>query len=243
MYNILQYSSFSFTGENKAFAIMGMRDNWDRFLQITKSKSKSHSKAAQYWDSVHSFVSLSIIILGATTTFLSLISSVPSFVISAIAALTTLISAISAFMRPHDRRQVQTDSAKEFKVLMMRMVRCETEAEYEELWRELNNAMMDEPFLPKKFISDDIEVDWSITPELQVVIAEKEHEMEEALDDYGTAPILPDKNDMGIPSYDDNGNKDNMEIPSYDDSKGMGMSSNGSNHSHRELIELQQQQH
>lgn len=222
---------------------MGMRDNWDRFLQITKSKSKSHSKAAQYWDSVHSFVSLSVITLGATTTFLSLISSVPSFVISGVAALTTLISAISAFMRPHDRRQVQMDSSKEFKILMMRMVRCETEPEYEELWRELNSAMMDEPFLPKKFISDDIEVDWSITPELQVVIAEKEQEMEEALDDYDTAPSLPNKNDMRIPSYDDDENKNNMEIPSYDDSKEMGMSSNASNQSHRELIELQQHHH
>ena len=160
---------------------MGMSENWDRFIAITKSKSKSHMKAAQYWDKMHTTISLSMIILGATTTFCSLISSIPTFVISALAALATLISAISAFMRPHDRRQLQVDSAKEFKILMMKMVRCETERDYEDLWRELNKAMMDEPFLPKKYIKDNVDMDWTKTPELQMVIAEKEQELEEVL--------------------------------------------------------------
>ena len=62
---------------------------------------------------------------------------------------------------------------------MMKMVRCETEREYEDLWRELNKAMMDEPFLPKKYVKDNVDMDWTKTPELQMVIAEKEQELEE----------------------------------------------------------------
>lgn len=105
--------------------------------------------------------------------------SVPTFVVSALAALTTLTSAINAFMRPHDRRQLQITSAKEFKVLMLRMVRCETEAEYETLWRELNRAVTDEPFLPKKFKTGEEDLSWTLTQELQMIIAEKDHHLEE----------------------------------------------------------------
>ena len=138
-----------------------MRENWERFIEITKLKSISHTKVAQYWDVVHNVTNIVIITLGATTTFLSLVKSVPSFVISAVAAVTTLTSAIMAFMRPHDRRQTQIDSAKVFKVLMLRMVQCETEKVYEQLWLELNKAVMDEPFLPKKFKTGEEDLDWN----------------------------------------------------------------------------------
>ena len=159
-----------------------MRENWERFIEITKLKSISHTKVAQYWDVVHNVTNIVIITLGATTTFLSLVKSVPSFVISAVAAITTLTSAIMAFMRPHDRRQTQIDSAKVFKVLMLRMVQCETEKVYEQLWLELNKAVMDEPFLPKKFKTGEEDLDWNLTPELQMLIAEKDHELEEVLE-------------------------------------------------------------
>eukprot|EP00111_Clytia_hemisphaerica_P004164 TCONS_00011911-protein len=165
---------------------MGMRENWHRYIDITKSKCKGHEKAAQYWDFMHSFLSLLVIFLGATTTFLSLIDSVPSPVVSGIAALTTLSSAVAAFLRPHDRRLAQVESAKEFRILMMRMVRCEHESEYEDLWRELNKALMDEPFLPKKYIANAMEMNWSITPELLMIIVEKENELVEAIGDEAT---------------------------------------------------------
>ena len=160
-----------------------MRENWERFIEITKAKSISHTKVAQYWDVIHKATNIVIIILGATTTFLSLIKSVPPFVISAIAAVSTLTSAIMAFMRPHDRRQIQYDSAKIFKVLMLRMVRCESDEDYEKMWLELNKAVMDEPFLPNKFKTENENesIDWKLTHELQMLIAEKDHELKEVL--------------------------------------------------------------
>ena len=124
-----------------------------------------------------------IITLGATTTFLSLVKAVPSFVISSVAAIVTLISAIMAFMRPHDRRQIQFDSAKVFKVLMLRMARCESDDEYEIMWLELNKAIIDEPFLPKRFRTEEEnkDIDWKLTHELQMLITVKDRELEEVL--------------------------------------------------------------
>ena len=53
------------------------------------------------------------------------------------------------------------------------MVRCETEKDYEALWREYNKALSDEPFLPKKFAMKE-DFDYSMTPELMEVIREKD---------------------------------------------------------------------
>ena len=53
------------------------------------------------------------------------------------------------------------------------MVRCETEKEYEALWREYNKALSDEPFLPKKFAMKE-DFKYSMTPELMEVILEKD---------------------------------------------------------------------
>ena len=162
---------------------MGIEENWQNFINITKSKSKSHMQASLYWDRWNHFFSLSLILLGAVTTFFSLIDDIPGFVVSSVAALTTLFSAITAYMRPHDRRQIQTEAAKDFKVLMMRMVRCEVEADYENLWNDLNHLLSEEPFLPKKFTSHDVDFDWTMTPELRLVAMEKRQEVEKMSDD------------------------------------------------------------
>ena len=60
---------------------------------------------------------------------------------------------------------------------MTRMIRCESEREYEELWKEYNKALLGEPFLPKKFIVN-CSVDYTMTPELVVVIREKANELQ-----------------------------------------------------------------
>ena len=61
---------------------------------------------------------------------------------------------------------------------MMRMVRAETEREYEELWRELNKALLEEPSVSYSGSQKDKQdMTWSITPELLLVIGEKEQEV------------------------------------------------------------------
>ena len=58
---------------------------------------------------------------------------------------------------------------------MLRMVRVETEREYEELWRAFNNELIDEPFLPKGYYQEE-HVHLSMTPEFKM-IADKKMEM------------------------------------------------------------------
>lgn len=154
---------------------MGMKENWALFIRTAKSKGKSHNKAAQHWDGIGNVLSLSLIFLGAVTTFMALVKAIPVIVVAGVAGISTLISAISAFLRPADRRQMQSSASREFQELMMRMVRCETESEYEELWRDLNKAIVDAPFLPKKFV-EHIDIEWTMTPELAQLIEEKEGE-------------------------------------------------------------------
>ena len=152
---------------------MGMQTNWPRFIEVTNAKRKSHLKAARDWNSVNSWLSLTLIFLGAITTFFSLLKHIPNYVVAAVAALSTLLSAVLAFLRAADRRQQQLQASNEFGTLMMKMVRCETEPEYEKLWEDYNKSLSNEPFLPQKFeVKDDF--DFSMTPELMMVVRDKD---------------------------------------------------------------------
>merc|ERR1712080_72031 len=119
---------------------------------------------------------LTMIFLAAVTTFLALIKSIPSLAVAGFAGVSTLVSTISAFLRASERRQVQADASKEFKTLMMKMVRCEKEAEYEGLWKEYNKAILEAPFLPQKYVTI-ADNEWEMTPELLIVIKAKDVEM------------------------------------------------------------------
>ena len=180
-----------------------MHENWARFVECTRAKSAAHNNAAHYWNSLHNIFSVTIIFLGTATTILSLIKAVPHFAISAVAAVNTLVSTVSAFLRPHERHQRQLEASKDFRILMMKMIRCETEPEYEELWREMNKIMIDEPFIPEEFANKEYEIDWTMTPELRLVIAARNDEIDGALGKLGKDRV-----------------KDAMDaIASYDNSK------------------------
>ena len=58
----------------------------------------------------------------------------------------------------------------------MKMVRCETEEEYEELWSDYTKALQGEPFVPKKFEVDD-DFEFTMTPELQILVRKKDGEV------------------------------------------------------------------
>ena len=86
---------------------MGMEYNWKQFIDVTNAKRKGHLRAARYWNSVNSWLSLTLIFLAAITTFFSLVESIPNYAVSAVAVLSTLLSAVLAFLRAADRRQLQ----------------------------------------------------------------------------------------------------------------------------------------
>ena len=68
---------------------------------------------------------------------------------------------------------------------MMRMVRCESDKEYENLWTEYNKTILNEPFLPAKYVVS-TDATFGISPELFSVIEKKEeeiHNMEKGIKD------------------------------------------------------------
>ena len=160
-----------------------MKENWALFVETAKAKAESHEAYAQYWDGVHNKVSLILIVLSAVTTVLASLH-VPKLVVVGLSGVTTLLSAIAGFLQPSARKQKQAEAGKEFRSLMLQMVRCETDGQYEELWNSLNKEIVSEPFLPNKY-KVKVEAQYTMTPELTILIDAKEDEVAAALADNG----------------------------------------------------------
>ena len=62
----------------------------------------------------------------------------------------------------------------------MKMIRCESDRKYESLWEQYNKLLMNEPFLPNKY-KVQVNSDFSMTPELTLIINQKEEAVDEAL--------------------------------------------------------------
>ena len=100
---------------------MGQRKNWDIFIQCTKLKAAAHMAQAQYWNSVTQGTGLALIFLVSVTTILILLK-VTHLVSALVSGLSTLLSAVVAYMKPKKKREDYLASAKDFKVLLLRMV-------------------------------------------------------------------------------------------------------------------------
>jgi len=160
---------------------MGVEENWASFVAMTKSKADSHAKVAQYWDSVHNVLSLSLIVLSACTT-LSTLLPIHVYVPATLGAITTLVSAITGSLAPSAKRQQQLESSKGFRSLMLKMVRVETDRNYEELWGEYNKELIGEPFLPSKY-KVKADTHFTMSPEFMLVVKKKNVEIKERMED------------------------------------------------------------
>ena len=160
---------------------MGMEENWKLFVESTKAKAESHEKYAQFWDKINSNLSLTMIFLSTVVTILASFT-IDKLVIVGFSGVATLLAAVAGFLQPHARKQTQAESAKEFRSLMLQMIRCETDDDYENLWKEFNKEIVAEPFLPKKY-KVEVKQEFSMTPELMILIDEKEDAVAAALAD------------------------------------------------------------
>ena len=97
---------------------MGIADNWQSFVNMTQAKADSHSKVAQFWDSVHTMLALALIFLSAATT-LSTLLPITHYVPAALGAATTLVSAINGSMQPSTKRQAQMESSRGFRYVII----------------------------------------------------------------------------------------------------------------------------
>ena len=94
---------------------MGIAENWASFVSMTRAKADSHGEVAQYWDSVHTVLSLALIFLSAATTLATLLP-ISIYVAACLGAATTLLSAVNGSMQPSNRRQMQMESSKGFRL-------------------------------------------------------------------------------------------------------------------------------
>ena len=83
-----------------------MKENWKLFVESTKAKADSHMKVAQHWDNIHNIINLVLIFFSAITTIFALLanSGIPFYVTAIISGITTLLSAVSGFLQPSQRR-------------------------------------------------------------------------------------------------------------------------------------------
>ena len=154
---------------------MGMRENWQVFLDITNVRAKAHRKSAALWDYLHNIFALINIFLNAVTAAVSLIKGISPLYVTIISSVSTVVATIIAFLKPAEQSQMQMECSRKFNYLLLSMVRCETEEEYEKLWRDLNTAILEEPIVHIKK-KKRIKFDWTMTPELLLVVAEKEEQ-------------------------------------------------------------------
>merc|ERR1712227_418864 len=163
----------------------------------------NHMKVAQYWDSVNNVISLTLIFFSTVTTIMATLGTLPALATALVSGVTTLLSAVVGFLQPAKRRQEQAEASSEFRALMMQMIRCENDKDYEDLWKTYNKEILREPFLPKKFASK-ANTEYSMTPELMILIDKKEDMVEAALNDEDDDDKNDDNNSEGeSPQVDD----------------------------------------
>jgi hypothetical protein len=99
---------------------------------------------------------------------MALLEGVPKEVVAGIGATSTMLAASASFFKSSDRRKLHEKTSRGFRSLMVKMISCETEADYEKYWAEFNREIMDEPMMPKKYAKN-FKMRFIMTPELREV--------------------------------------------------------------------------
>ena len=109
-----------------------------------------------------------ILLLLASTTALALLDGVPKEVVAGVGAVSTMLAASASFLKSSDRRQLHEKTSRGFRSLMVKMISCESEKDYEKYWADFNREIMDEPMMPQKYAKS-FKMKSTMTPELREV--------------------------------------------------------------------------
>eukprot|EP00111_Clytia_hemisphaerica_P016197 TCONS_00047924-protein len=125
--------------------------NLQNYIDLSKERHIVHQKEALFWNKVNTYANISLIILTSIATVLSVMEgSIPFYIVPISTGLATIISSLIGVFKPFDKRNVQEDSSKKFKVLSLKLVACKSMKDYNELRAEILETMMDEPFTREK---------------------------------------------------------------------------------------------
>ena len=131
-----------------------------RDLDSKRARSKANQIAA--------VVCIVVYCIIACTTAAALLSFIPPEVVAGFGAISTMLAATAAFLKPADKRNLPEKAARDFRSLMVQIISCETEEEYEKLWAEFNREIMEEPLVPKRFATN-TDIKFIMSPELRQV--------------------------------------------------------------------------
>ena len=167
---------------------MGIEDKWKSFIEMTRAKAEFHEKSAQYWDRVHNALTLILVVIAALTTMFTLLP-VSEYIGPSLAGVTTVLSAVIGSINPGLKRQQQLEASKSFRALMLKMLRVETEREYEELWKDYDKKLLDEPYIPVKYKVEK-NAEFCMSEEFLVVVARKEADVRGMTSDLGSSTSI-----------------------------------------------------
>lgn len=127
---------------------MGILENslqdWKDFIDKTKERADCHSTKGLYWDALIVILNMLVMIFATSTAMLTLLP-VSKYIATGAGALTTAASIINAVIHPTAKVRVQETSCKNYKVLMIRMLRCDSVDCYNELWDKYYEEIATKP--------------------------------------------------------------------------------------------------
>ena len=122
-------------------------NNLRNYIELVEERNIGHGRAAVYWNHIHQYANISLIILTSVATVLSVMhDSIPSYVVPIITGLATTISSFIGVFKPYEKREEQLTSARKFKKLMLDLISSESIEEFKRVRSEIQEAMLDEPF-------------------------------------------------------------------------------------------------
>ena len=186
-----------------------MTKKWRFFIQKSESKYKSHIWASRYWSKINKVGITVMAFLGAIATLLALLQTISIFMIAGITAALTILICLYAVIQPAEKKHKHLKSAKDFQNLMMRMVRCKSGVEFEQLWHDMNRCVFEEPRLKKRHIypvsNDADSIQWSMTQELTKVIEKKKEEAKRMVKQYANRCVGTTSDVVNVEPWQFNG--------------------------------------
>ena len=123
-------------------------NNLRNYIELVEERNISHRKLAIFWDRVHQYANISLIILTFVATVLSVLEGlIPVYVVPIITGIATMISSMIAVFKPFEKRNEQMASSRKFKKLMLDLIAAESIGDYKKVRSEIQDAMLDEPFM------------------------------------------------------------------------------------------------
>ena len=121
--------------------------NARNYVWLASKKNRSHVFSALKWERFFYGAQLSLIILTSLSTILAVIEDkLPIYVLPIISGIATIVSSVMGVLKPQDKQKLHLESARRFKILMLKLVSCDDMAKYKRVRQEIQHELMDAPF-------------------------------------------------------------------------------------------------